>query len=459
MISLVPKWAHHYNEFWETIRKRNLWLIKLRYYAVLMLVFLIFTAEFLINIEFSKIQLDVLILTTTSILIYNLILHYVRKFVQFDNKKFNPLHISLFQMTFDLTALNVLIYFTGTVESPLYMFLIFHMIIGSLILPGKIVYSSAAIIILILTFLSYGEYNGLIYHHTVQNFLEFPLYNKSKYVFSFITIFSFVLLMSVVLANGIARQLYKMEQDLYESLDKIKKSEAEKQKYIMGVVHEIKTPIAAFHSYVELIINKFLGPVSSEIESKLKKALVRSTEAISLINNVLQISKLKLADDIEKTDVNLKDLLYQIIRQQKVNLESKKLTLTHNLDEIQNIVIEGNQMLLEIAFSNLINNSIKYNRENGRLILNCFVKENKIQIKIIDNGIGIPKHELDLIFKEFYRASNIKDKEGSGLGLTFVKQIIEKHNGTITVKSPSEIGYDKNPGCTFTISLPFLAVK
>lgn len=453
MISLVPKWAHHYNEFWGTIRKRNLWLIKLRYYAVLMLVFLIFTAEFIMDIEFSEIQLDVLILTTAAILIYNLLLHYVRKFVQFDYKKFNPLHISLFQMTFDLTALFVMVYFTGTIESPLYMLFIFHVIIGSLILPGKIIYTSTGIIIIILTFFTYGEYSGFIYHHTVHNFLDFPLYNKSKYVLSFVTIYSFVLIMSVVLANGIARQLYKMEQDLYESFDKLKKSEAEKQKYIMSVVHEIKSPISALHSYIELIINKYLGPIDIKVEEKLKRALVRSNEAVNLINNILQISKLRIVDDIEKENVDLIDLINQILEQQKINIEGKNINIIKKYNDDIKFLIQGNKLLLEIAISNLLGNAIKYNFNKGTIILNITTNDKNLIFEIIDNGIGIPQDEINNIFKDFYRASNIKENnfEGTGLGLSFVKQIIEKHNGKIFIESPSKIGKIDKPGCNVKV--------
>lgn len=456
MISLVPEWAHHYNEFWETIRRRNLWFIKLRYYAVLMLIFLIFTAELILDIEFSSLQFKVILFITFSILLYNIILHYIRRYVQFENKKFNPLHISLFQMAFDLTALTFLVYFTGTIESPLYMFFIFHMIVGSLILPGKIIYSAAVIVILIFGFLSYGEFYNIIPHYHIQNYIEPPLYNQTNFVLAFISIFSFVMIMSVVLTNRIARQLYKMEQNLYESLDKIQKSEYEKQKYIMSVVHEIKTPISALHSYIELIINKYLGPIDVKVEEKLKRALIRSNEAVNLINNVLQISKLRIVDDIEKENVDLMLLINQILEQQKINIESKKISIIKKYIDDNKYLIQGNKLLMEIAFSNLIGNAIKYNFNDGMIILNISINENMLLIEINDNGIGIPENEVKNIFNDFYRASNIKEKgfEGTGLGLSFVKQIIEKHKGEIFIESPSKIGKPDKPGCYVKIIFP-----
>jgi len=456
MISLVPTWARHYEEFWNTIRRRNLWFIKLRYSAVLMLIFLILTSEFILDVTLSNVQEYVLILITISILLYNIILHYTRRFVKDDPGKFNPLHLSLVQMVLDLYALTLLVYYTGTIESPLYMLFIFHMIIGSLVLPGKIIFSAAFTTIIIFAALTFGEYYNFISHHSIQGLLGATVYNDLKYVIAFVSIFTFVMIMSVVLANRIAKQLYKMEQDLVESFDHLNAAEANKQRYIMSVVHEIKSPISALHSYLDLILQKFLGPLDEKVEEKLQRARTRSDEAIQLINNVLQISKLRLVDDIIKETVDIRQLVCYIISQQKINIETKKIKLVLKDKVYKSGMVTGDKLLLEIAFSNLIGNSIKYVDINGIIEVKLDKEENNIVVEINDNGIGIPQNEIRQIFHDFFRASNIKQKgyEGSGLGLSFVKQIIEKHGGIIEVKSPSDLGDDKNPGSCFKVSLP-----
>ena len=330
MISLVPDWAWHYDSFWQAIRRRNLWFIKLRYGAVIMLFFLSFTSEFILNVTFSDVQKEILILITFSILIYNLILQYSKRFAKNDHIKFNPLHLSLIQMVLDLYALTLLVYYTGTIESPLYMLFIFHMIIGSLVLPGKIIYSTAFITIIIFASLTFGEYYNFISHHSVNGLLSSPVYNDLKYVTAFVSIFTFVMVMSVILANRIAKQLYKMEQDLFESYDKLKASEAEKQKYIMAVVHEIKSPIAALHSYLDLVLEKYLGPLNDKVEDKLKRARVRSDEAIKLIENVLKISKIRLIDEINKEEIDIKELICSMISKQITVINSKKIKVSIN---------------------------------------------------------------------------------------------------------------------------------
>ncbi len=84
--------------------------------------------------------------------------------------------------------------------------------------------------------------------------------------------------------------------------------------------------------------------------------------------------------------------------------------------------------------------------------------DDNLIIKVCDNGIGIPKEEIEKIFTDFFRASNIKHSgsEGSGLGLSVVKQIVERHNGTINIQCPSHLSTKKYPGTCVTITLPFL---
>src|SRR5690606_15552187 len=113
----------------------------------------------------------------------------------------------------------LLVYYTGGIETPLYLLFIFHMIIGSLILPGWIIYIIAVWFVLGFTGLVILEYTGIIPHHPINGFLKNPFYNDSAYVFSFSAIFAFVVFVSVMLANRIANQLYKMEQHLVETLN------------------------------------------------------------------------------------------------------------------------------------------------------------------------------------------------------------------------------------------------
>ena len=456
MISLIPSWAIHNEEFWGTIKRRNSWFIKLRYGAVLMLFVFIVSSEFLLGIKFTHTQVVALSLINCTILVYNGILQVVRIYLKCDPFKFNPLHFSLVQMLLDLTALMLVVYYTGGIETPLFMLFVFHMIIGSLILPGTVIYTIAFSVIFVFYGIVFGEYNNLVTHHAVAGLLQTPLYNNFKFIVAYSTIFGFVILMSVVLANRIANQLYRIEQELAESLEQLKAAEVEKQKYVMGVVHEIKTPLAALHSYLDLILQGFLGPVNEKILNKLTRARTRSAEAIQLTNDVLSVSKLRLLDEIKKGEIKVRDILSSVLQKQRAIIERKKVKLHFKDNRKIKAKILGDRFLLEIAFSNLISNALKYIDDDGVVEIILDEKENGIQLEICDNGIGIPEKDLEKIFNDFYRASNIRSKgyEGTGMGLSIIKHIVERHGGTVEVQSPSRLASENKPGTSFIVFLP-----
>lgn len=461
MIRLVPYWASQYEAFWDAIRKRNLWFIKLRYGAVLMLTTLILSSEFFLGFRFTETQTIAISVVTVSILIYNVLLHVGKKYIKSIAGQFNPLHLSIIQILLDSIALFLLIHFTGGIETPLYMLFVFHMIIGSLILPGTIIYTVGTIIVLVFGGIVFSEYYHIIPHYTIQGFLNTQLYDNFNFVVSIFTIFGFTMFISVYLANGIARQLYSMEQDLVESLDRLNTAEMEKQKYIVGIVHEIKTPLAAVHSYLNLILQKFLGPLNEKVEEKLIRASARSEEAINLINDVIKISRFKLFDQFVKEEIQIEEVMSELSNKHLVNAETKKIKLVFIANRKTHTNLIGDKFLLTLAISNLIGNAIKYVDKKGLIEVNVEDEEENVLIQVCDNGIGIPENEHEKIFKEFFRSSNIKkdEHEGAGIGLSIVKEIIEKHGGNISVHSPSKLASKNRPGVCFKIKLPTIKLS
>ncbi len=457
MVSLVPSWANRYADYWDSIRRRNLWLIKLRYGAVIMLCGFLFSSGFILGLKFTDSQIFALITINILILLYNLLFHWSWKFIKSETGNFNPLHFSLLQMIFDLTALYLIVYFTGSIETPLFMLFVFHVIIGSLILPGVVIYTIAAVIIFIFNMMIFMEYYGTIPHQYVVGLLSVPLYNNFNFIIAYDVVFIFVIFISVFLTNHIATQLYRIEQQLLESFEKLKAAETEKQKYVIGIVHEIKTPLTAVHSYLDVVLNKIVGPVDVRIEERLSRARIRSSEAIDMINDVLRVSRLRLLDEITYDELELSDVIVPLIKKQSVTLRSKQIMLNLFDGRTKKKDIKGDKFLLEIAFSNLIGNAVKYVGAKGQIEVDMIDNEDDVEIEICDNGIGIPPGDLGKIFTDFFRASNIKDKsyEGTGLGLSIVKQIIERHGGSISVSSPSKLGCGERPGASFKIKIPY----
>jgi len=330
------------------------------------------------------------------------------------------------------------------------------MIIGSLILPGAVIYSIATAVIISFSALVFFEHYGIIQHHAVAGLLSLPLYSNLNFIFIVIVVFSLMMYISVFLANKIARQLYEQEQKLWETIEKLNVAEKVKQKYVIGIVHEIKSPIAAVESYIDLILKNYVGPISNDVEEKLSRAKIRTHEAIKMINNVLYISKLRLLDEVTDEEIHIVEIVESIISKQKIVADSKNIQLVLKNDCEENSKLFGDAVLIEIALSNILNNAIKYVGSNGRVEITLKPENDNCVIEICDDGIGIPINDQEKIFDEFYRASNIKHKgyEGTGLGLSLVKQIIKKHDGSIKVISPSGFQTKDKPGTSFIITLP-----
>ncbi len=457
MLILVPGWAHHYDEFWAAVKRRNLWFIKLRYLFAFSLMIFLIGGEFILDFQLTDTQVTAIAAIIITIASYNIFLHWFRKHVKCVPGQFNCLHMSLVQMLLDLFALMILIYFTGVIESPLYMFFIFQMIIGSLILPGYVVYTIAGLIIIIFSSLIILQHNSLIPSFPIEGLYSQESGFTSNYVFLFIVVFSTMLIVSVLIANRIARSLYKREQELRETLLKLNEAEVTKQKYIMGVVHEIKSPIAAVKSIIDLILQNFLGPVSDQISVKLKRAHQRTDDALNLINNILRISKLRILNITTTEELNIAEMIQSTISKNSDTAVVKNLEIKFSDTRKENKPLKGDRVLLELAMSNMLSNAIKYNMDNGIIEITLNDHENELEIEFCDSGIGIPAKDTEKIFAQFYRASNLKwnDFEGSGVGLALVMEIIERHNGQIKVESPSRLSTPDRPGTSFTIRMPY----
>ncbi len=457
IFTLVPEWVN-FESFWSEIRKRNRWLIQLRYFAVLMLLVFIAGSK-LIQTYFFEISLpfEKIILFPPLILLYNILFHFLWQKYPYISKKIkvHSLHFSLLQMTVDFIFLMLIIYFTGGVESPFNTFFIFHLIIGSLILPGAIVTTLMTSVIILSILGSVLEYKGIIPHYQIYGVIKYPLYNDVQYIVVFFATFAFVVYVSIYLANSISKVLYQREKALYIAYKELEEAERSKSRYVMTFVHDLKTPISAALTWVGVIKDKTLGEIPEYLTTPIERIENRLKGAISLIDDILKISQVKLTTKIEYEPIDLNSLLEEIYIKHRILISSKNLDYKINI-ELSQPIIMSDKNLLKLALSNLVSNAIKYTEPNGKIEILIKEKGANFEIIVADNGIGIPSNELDKIFNEFYRSSISKERniEGSGLGMALVKDIISKFGGNITVHSPSHLAEEGKPGTEFIITLP-----
>ena len=228
-----------------------------------------------------------------------------------------------------------------------------------------------------------------------------------------------------------------------------------KQDYIRLLSHQLKSPINAIETLLNTIIQGYAGDLDEKTKYILQKAVVRSSEARDIISDLMDY---ELYDEVEAVEINEVDLTAvcrNLGMRYTATASEQNIAFHTNIPSDASIIINGEERGIEHALRNLIENAIKYTSERGSVNLNLSYDydETVCRIDIEDTGTGIPKEELEDIFKPFYRSmSHRSGIPGTGLGLPIVKRIVDKHRGEIQVHSEVE------KGSVFSIVLPYLRV-
>lgn len=222
----------------------------------------------------------------------------------------------------------------------------------------------------------------------------------------------------------------------------------ETEKYILSEAsHYLKTPITAIKANCDVTLKKERG-ITEYIET-IKKIKVISNKMNKLVNDMLSQAKLDSEGlnitSFEKISINecIKNALNF---SESIALE-KNITIDYSFDNKDNYYIKGSEERITELFLNILENSIKYNKNNGSIKISLNKINNEFQIIFSDTGIGINKEDLNNIFDRFYRAKKI-NVDGTGLGLSIAKKIVDLHNGKIEVTSEIE------KGTSFIITFP-----
>jgi signal transduction histidine kinase len=229
----------------------------------------------------------------------------------------------------------------------------------------------------------------------------------------------------------------------------IETSIQERTKFMNRAAHNLRAPLVAITSMLEVIQNGYLGDINDEVRKQLRRIDQRVQNMLLMINELMILAKSQSRQrQLEYRSLNLKvlaDQIYQTFQERAVQKRlSFKVTVPEDLPDIR-----GDQEMVEQMLENLVSNAIKYTPEEGRVGMTFWSgSDGTVRIVLSDSGIGIPKEEIPRLFTEFFRASNVKDVIGTGLGLTIVKEIVDQHGGQIQVES------EEGLGTTFVIHLP-----
>ena len=247
---------------------------------------------------------------------------------------------------------------------------------------------------------------------------------------------------------GTYRETKEISTAVQRTLKKLKAVEQSRQEFVSNVSHELKTPITSIRVLADSLMGMEEVPVElyKEFMADISDEIDRETK---IINDLLTLVKSdKATTKLNISQVSINNLLEQILK--RLRPIAKKQNIELVLENIREVTADVDETKLSLALSNLVENAIKYNREEGwvRVVLDADHKF--FYVKVIDNGIGIPEDLHERVFERFYRVDKARSREtgGTGLGLSITKSIVQMHNGALKLQSKED------EGTTFTVRIP-----
>ncbi len=236
------------------------------------------------------------------------------------------------------------------------------------------------------------------------------------------------------------RKISEQIEIIKDDRDKLEKIQNQNKSFFDNVTHELKTPITTIAGYAQAIED--LGVKDDEFTRKGLKCIIN--ESYRLNNMVIELIELSKASSkkfsYDFKNINIGELVKETCDDMTIKGKKYNITIECNLQD--SLRIKGDKEKLREVLINLIDNSIKYGNVNSSIFVSAYQRQNDVFIAVKDQGIGIPEEYITKVFDPFYRVSKKSSRElgSAGLGLAIVREIVERHNGNIEIKSESGHG-------------------
>ena len=233
--------------------------------------------------------------------------------------------------------------------------------------------------------------------------------------------------------------------------DALKRQDEAKNDFIILMTHELKAPLTAIQGLLDVMLKGYVGTITDKQKELIERMQKRIDSVLEVSAELLDIYQWHSKGIIDKvwTSVSLKDQIQKAEDLFKLIAQKKGITISYEVPEEQ-VNVKAGEEELEKVLNNLISNAIKYTPTGGSISVVLTLVDKQVTLRVKDNGIGISSEDVPKIFNEFFRTKEAKviDPDGSGLGLPFVKKIVESLGGTIRVES------EKGQGTEFMVTLP-----
>lgn len=242
----------------------------------------------------------------------------------------------------------------------------------------------------------------------------------------------------------------KISVEFNKMLARFKRVDESREEFVSNVSHELRTPLASMKVLADSLVTQENVPIElyQEFMEDIAKEIDREND---IITDLLTLVKMdKTAQDLNIRQVQVNELLELLLKRIKPIAEKKNVELV--LESFRPVTAEIDEVKLSLAFSNLVENAIKYNQDDGWVHVSLNADHKFFYVKVSDSGIGIPEEDQEHIFERFYRVDKSHSKEigGTGLGLAITRNAVIMHRGSIKVHS------EAGEGTTFTVRIPLM---
>ena len=405
----------------------------------------------------------------------------------------------------EIVGYTAIIYFMGGIEAayltPIYAALITYV---GVVAPRRLTFITAGLCSLLFSAMVFLEYAGLIPHRSLTSHVPLPLRVQLLhltlvigllYVVAFISAYTAYLLKknretlreqneelerSRAELGRSAERLQQKNRQLEAAIGRARESDRLKSEFLANMSHELRTPLNHIIGFTELVTDQRLGDLNEIQAEYLSDVLKSGNHLLALINDILDLSKIEAGKlELASSEVALKQMLKDSLAMIRQKATARQLSLVLDLDGIPTTIRADERKLKQVLY-NLLSNAVKFTPDGGQIRLAADVVDSAynvadrshadpwgkqrhmwisshqahskfVRISVEDNGIGVKAEDQQRIFDPFEQADNSASRrfQGTGLGLSLSRTLVELHGGRIWVESAGE-----KQGATFHLTLP-----
>ena len=243
--------------------------------------------------------------------------------------------------------------------------------------------------------------------------------------------------------EDLLKKIRQYDDDQKSEISEMKKQETFRREFIGNLAHELKTPLFTSESYILTLLDGAID--DDEVNKKYLKIAGKAINRLNLIVKDLDlITKIESGEsEIQRTNFDIINLAQNVFEMLEITASKKNIKLILDFNDKLPLIVNADNEKIQQVLTNLVENSIKYGKENGttELVIQELT-ENKIIVRVTDNGLGIEEKHFNRLFERFYRVDQSGSRKGggSGLGLAIVKHIMDAHDEKIYIESEFGVG-------------------